>query len=782
MPFRRKILYYGLMLLLTLLALEGMARIAYYAAYNQWYGRGGLAAPADSHPERLRAYLLPAKTEYHGRISHPFYAFSHQQAYAELNAMPPRQRREDTVVIGLLGGSVAEDFKPFFQRALSRWFAANNLPRPPEVLRLALGGAKQPQQALIVANTLLLGGEFDLIVNLDGFNEVVLSELYGLESGVFPFFPSLWHQRVGLNSADILLAGRIEILRREQDRLAAAGETAALRRSALFGLINRYRQESNAAQIIRLNQELMAAAADYSLERHGPRSWLEDEGERRQAAARVWYRSSVMLDRLAELAGAEYYHFLQPNQYVPDSKRLSREELALAYSAAAPEKPLVEQSYPLLREFNRDLQRQGINYFDLTGIFADRPETLYRNTCCHLNDRGYELLAAAIVRRLEPALRRLGQESPAEPVSPLAAARRPAGFGSAGAPGFQVSLGDDGKQLRYVRADCAAEDTEPLFFLHLVPRDWAALPPSRRETGFDDLTFSFAGAGGRFGQGQCAAQFPLPDYSIAALRTGQRIPWGGELWSAQLIVPADLDKLRGDYAALAAAEPVVRDYFDLYELDNRLFYLRETCAAADTAAPFFLHIIPEEVTDLPEDGREAGFAHFGFDFDRQGGHFDGKCLAAVSLPEYPIKEMRTGQHIPDQDDPLWSVQLIAAPDFDQLREIYAAVSAARPAVRDYFDLYAMDNRLIYLRETCAAADTAAGFFLHIVPEEVTDLPAERRAAGFVHGGFEFVRQGGHFDGKCLAAVALPDYPIKEMRTGQHIPGQGDLWSAAIAAP
>ena len=104
-----------------------------------------------------------------------------------------------------------------------------------------------------------------------------------------------------------------------------------------------------------------------------------------------------------------------------------------------------------------------------------------------------------------------------------------------------------------------------------------------------------------------------------------------------------------------------------------------------------------------------------------------------------------------------------------------------PAARDYFDLYWRDNRLLYLRENCAAADTAAGFFLHIVPEDIADLPAERWAAGFAHGGFAFVRQGGHFDGKCLAAVPLPDYPggIKEMRTGQFVPGQGDLWSVEL---
>ena len=40
MPFRKKVLYYGIMLLLTLLASEGLARLAYYAAYGPGDGGG----------------------------------------------------------------------------------------------------------------------------------------------------------------------------------------------------------------------------------------------------------------------------------------------------------------------------------------------------------------------------------------------------------------------------------------------------------------------------------------------------------------------------------------------------------------------------------------------------------------------------------------------------------------------------------------------------------------------------------------------------------------------
>ena len=792
LPLRKKALYYSLMLVLTLLVLEGMARLAYYAAYGSGYG-GGAAADLDHlTPPPIVSDAAHDSPEYFEplRIAHPFYGLTAGSPRNAMNAMPPRQRREDTVIIGLLGGSVAEQVKPYFQEALNRWFAAKELPRRPAVIGLAMGRLKQPQQTMIVTNTLLLGGEFDLIVNLDGFNELRGGAAW---VGGFDLVVNLDRfnelNRGSGTGAELLLVGRLRALRGEQARRLRAGATSPLRGSALFGLANRYQQERIAAEIIRLNHQLAAPEPDASPQQ--PERRQQRNAQRRQERlpenARFWYRSSVMLARLAQLAGADYYHFLQPNQYVPDSKPLSPWEREFAYRPGASGKSAVEPGYPLLQAISRALPGQGSNYFDLTGIFADHPETLYVDDCCHLNQRGNELLAAAMVRRMAPALLRRGGPGPARPVSVLAAARRPAVPAPPQVPParreFQVSLQGEGKALRYVREDCVLADTGPWFFLHLIPRDLGDLPRRDREKGFANQDFRFWKKGGRFEGRRCAVQIPLPDYPIAALRTGQHIPSQVPLWSVELIVPANPSQLRADYAALAAAQPVARDYFDLYVQDNQLTYRRETCAAADTAAGFFLHIIPEDAADLPAERQDAGFAHAGFAFDQQGNRFDGKCLAAIPLPEYPIREMRTGQHIPGQGD-LWSVELIAAPDLDQLRADYAVLSATTPAARGYFDLYWQDNQLLYLRESCAAADTAANFFLHIVPADVADLPAERQSAGFAHGGFNFVRQGGHFDGKCLAAVALPDYPggIKEMRTGQFVPGQGDLWSATIAAP
>ena len=532
LTFPKRVLFYGLLTLLTLLSIEGMARIAYYAAYGQGYGSGPPDPGANSLPSIHDRVIEP------WQLRHPFYGHTRSSPNHALNAMLSQQRREELVVIGLLGGSVAEQVKPAFQRALNRHFAANNRPRQPVVIALANNGVKQPQQAIIIANTLLLGGEFDIIVNLDGFNEITRSAGQNPQNGIFPFFPVFWKNLVGLTTEANFLAGNIGVLRREQGWLAAAGETAPLRWSAAYGIVNRYRQERVARQIILLNHDLRATRAAYDLEKLGPRSWLEGDGELLQETARGWYRGSVALARLAEMAGAEYYHFLQPNQYVPDSKPLRAEELASAYALEKHYKSFIERGYPLLKQFSRDLQSQGVNYFDLTPIFADHPETLYVDTCCHLNTRGNELLAAAMMRRMEPVLLRRAARSAVPPVSALAAARRPAPPDTLLADStFRVHLQGNGHWLRYVREDCTAQDTEPRFFLHLTPRDWADLPPHRQEHGFDNQDFGFAEAGGFFWQGQCIAQFRLPGYPMAALRTGQYAAGAGELWAEEFHFP-----------------------------------------------------------------------------------------------------------------------------------------------------------------------------------------------------------------------------------------------------
>ena len=335
---------------------------------------------------------------------------------------------------------------------------------------------------------------------------------------------------------------------------------------------------------------------------------------------------------------------------------------------------------------------------------------------------------------------------------------------------FYVFLDQDAAgryRLLYAKADCSRAEYGTRVFLHILPENLADLPFYLWESGVDNRELSLPRNGARPG-GECLAVYPLPAYPIAAILTGQ-----AGVWERNIYPPADPEPLRAAYAALSAIPPEARSDFALYIQDNRLTYLRESCAAADTAAQFFLHIIPRDTADLPAERQAEGYANQDFVFARWGGHFDGKCLATVPLPDYPIAAIRTGQA------GLWEVNFYPPVDPDTLRSAYAALADIPPNLRAVFDLYRQDNQLTYLRETCNAGDTVAGFFLHIIPADVGDLPQERQEAGFANQDFAFDRWGGSFDGKCLATVPLPDYPIASIRTGQHIPGQGEVWAVEL---
>ena len=113
-------------------------------------------------------------------------------------------------------------------------------------------------------------------------------------------------------------------------------------------------------------------------------------------------------------------------------------------------------------------------------------------------------------------------------------------------------------------------------------------------------------------------------------------------------------------------------------------------------------------------------------------------------------------------------------------DAYRAITANQPTVRSNFDLYLNDNSLHYVRDTCRPDDTQSRFFLHIIPHDTNDLPQHRQQYGFVNLNFDFYEHGVRFDGKCLATVPLPHYPIVRINTGQWIPDEGRLWEGEFS--
>ena len=254
------------------------------------------------------------------------------------------------------------------------------------------------EQLMIVAWMLILGGEFDMIVNLDGANEITSPHWLNTEQGLFPFFPAWWNVLAETTTVQTMLAGQISILRDKQKVLQ--GWESRWHWSATVGLATRIGLESITSQIRALHPELSEASGAYSLARHGPKGVYQNEEEMQKAAVEVWHRSSVLLANMAGQAGAEYYHFLQPNQYIPGSKPLTTKELAIAYNPGSRAERLWRKTYSLLLQYGKELRKRNINFFDLTQIFSNNHETLYRDACCHFNQRGYELIADAMLRHI----------------------------------------------------------------------------------------------------------------------------------------------------------------------------------------------------------------------------------------------------------------------------------------------------------------------------------------------------------------------------------------------
>jgi len=335
-----------------------------------------------------------------------------------------------------------------------------------------------------------------------------------------------------------------------------------------------------------------------------------------------------------------------------------------------------------------------------------------------------------------------------------------------------------GQRLVFIKENCPRDGGDAWFDAKLFPADPELLPSDFR----DSRSYAaFANNRVRLGN-LCLAVIQLPaaaagDIILRQRKVGNYGPAGAPVWEElySLSRPG-LGELFADYRRKQppAAGPAAFDVFiDRDAGRHRLLYAKADCAPSEYETPLTLHLYPENLADLPFYLWNSGFDNRDFSLWAYGGRPGGECIAVVPLPDYPIAEIRTGQAS------RWEVNLYPPSDPAYLRATYAALSDRQPDVDAAFDLYLQDNRLIDLRETCNAADTAANFFLHILPADVADLPAERRDSGFANLDFALARRGGHFDGKCMAVLFLPPYPIKAIRTGQHIPGPGEVWAAEL---
>jgi hypothetical protein len=327
--------------------------------------------------------------------------------FASPHNYPFIKRKPDQFIIGLFGGSVGAWFCQVGAPRLLEDLNANAYFKSREIVPLCLSheGYKQPQQLLVLSYFLSIGQVFDLVVNIDGFNEVALSSLNN-QRGLDISMPSAMHLEPLVN-----LVNQATLTPERLQSLAAIGQYKA----RINSLVERLQQNRIAAVNFVLERLHRSATASYQAElaRFGslssnpsdaslilatPSVTTRDERRASADAAKSWAEASALMHAMLAARGAPYFHVLQPNQYFT-TRSFSAEEAKVARSDASPFRKSAERGYPALVTESEGLKTR-VNFLNATDIFDRESSAVYIDDCCHYTLRGNQLLADAIAKQI----------------------------------------------------------------------------------------------------------------------------------------------------------------------------------------------------------------------------------------------------------------------------------------------------------------------------------------------------------------------------------------------
>ena len=394
--------------IVVFVALVEIAAVGFYFVQHRTFFYTADKAIPEALPETARGELS-------ADVLHPYFGPIHRPGvrpetnnigFGSKQSFPYVRANDRQFLVGIFGGSVA---RAFCDRGTPRLIAA--LQRNPalagrEIVPLCFSheGYKQPQQLIVLAYFLSLGQQYDLVVNIDGFNEVALGSRNN-EQGRDISMPSPIHITPLLNLIDqatltpariqalARLSGYKERLNRLRDRMRSnriAAVHVALDRYYVFTM-NRYQTEAAAYDALPSNPPAS------SLVLLTPPTKARDALGVYEDIANGWTTASGLMHDLLAARGVPYLHVLQPNQYFT-RRVFGADEARVALNSSTPFKRAVADGYPVLERAAITLGSKE-QFVDGTAAFDNERVAVYEDDCCHYTDRGYEILAELIAAR-----------------------------------------------------------------------------------------------------------------------------------------------------------------------------------------------------------------------------------------------------------------------------------------------------------------------------------------------------------------------------------------------
>lgn len=340
--------------------------------------------------------------------------------FGSSHSYPFKRQHPGQFVIGVFGGSVAANYafheidKKILGAALQQLPALAQ--RQIIVMPFAIGGYKQPQQLLVLSYFLSVGHDLDLVINIDGFNEVALGTLndqHGIESSMpsdFILLPMVNLATGAFSREELELT--VAILREKERLTTVAGTLAGARTAAGYqlawlrarGLARGYWE--GVGKLDRMRTARSGTAQTYMQMPARPQVSAD------QALADMvtrWSTASLMMKQLLDLRRIPYFHFIQPNQYAVTRRVFGERERALAIAEASPFKPGAVKGYPMLLAEIGKLRQTGVNAFSAADLFDGIGEPVYLDNCCHYNAAGSAIFGAYVARTIVRTLSRDGR-------------------------------------------------------------------------------------------------------------------------------------------------------------------------------------------------------------------------------------------------------------------------------------------------------------------------------------------------------------------------------------
>ena len=364
------------------------------------------ASEADEDPDpvgSIRAtrgispyFGFPEKANTKGHTNNYGFIYSKHRGLIDCPYTP----KENEYLVSIFGGSVASGFFQDCAEDLEQKLSDHPDLAGKDVvlLNFATGAVKQPQQLFYLNYFVGIGQKFDLVINLDGINDMA-GAIGNFHEGIHPAMPTvtLINAFEGMTSVPNLNPVSLQYfmdLSKAEERLQAMIDGPRKRFSS-ESRINKLREKIE--DMRSRPPEGMVSNPMLEVHRIGPQDYLHAEPkpreEMRTAVLDLWEKCAEMMLLTCDWAEARYVHAIQPNHYY-SKKTLGEEDAAIMDEGFSEHFNLmVNDTWPEMISRAKKFDSDYPVYCHMTDVLDGMTEDVYRDAVCHFNTVGHMAMA-----------------------------------------------------------------------------------------------------------------------------------------------------------------------------------------------------------------------------------------------------------------------------------------------------------------------------------------------------------------------------------------------------